>query len=160
MHGTAFFSRRQPALILRSPKTRRLSKRPCLCICRFSAMLRIVAGTTSTYLLLSIRFVEYYVEWIALGIGTRSIDTDSKSFASRQDRAYREGGSLTSILASNGKRSMRFPSHSEKEIRAQLWECTSSWFPHCLPQRSDVEVWYRLMGRMRRAHARYVGAIR
>jgi hypothetical protein len=52
---------------------------------------------------------------------------------------------LASILGDNGAKYIWFPTAGKKEIRDKLWLCCSSWFPHCLPRRADVEVWHEVV---------------
>lgn len=51
---------------------------------------------------------------------------------------------LASILLSDGKKYVWFPSSGKKEIRAKIWNLASHWFPYCLPKQSDVELWNKL----------------
>lgn len=51
---------------------------------------------------------------------------------------------LVSILSSDNKKYTWFPDSSSKEIRRKIWELSSVWFPHCLPQKQDIELWYKL----------------
>lgn len=53
-------------------------------------------------------------------------------------------GELASILTPEKKSFMWFPTAFRKEIREKIWELSSDWFPHCLPAKSDVELWYKL----------------
>jgi hypothetical protein len=50
-----------------------------------------------------------------------------------------------SILADDGAKYIWFPTATKKEIRDNLWLCCSSWFPHRLPRRTDVDVWHELV---------------
>jgi hypothetical protein len=52
---------------------------------------------------------------------------------------------LASILADDGTKYIWFPTAGKKEIRDRLWFCCSSWFPHRLPIRADVEVWHEIV---------------
>ncbi len=54
-------------------------------------------------------------------------------------------GELRSILSRDGKKYIWSPSAARREIREKLWRCCSSWFPHQLPARSDVEAWHDLI---------------
>ncbi|MBS1851380.1 MAG: hypothetical protein JST79_10740 [Acidobacteria bacterium] len=54
-------------------------------------------------------------------------------------------GECRSILTPDGKKYIWFPSAAKKEIREKLWQCSSSWFPHCLPASTDVEAWRDLI---------------
>ena len=51
---------------------------------------------------------------------------------------------LISILYNQGQKYAWFPSSASKEIRHEIWEIAKYWFPHCLPQLSDIELWHKL----------------
>lgn len=51
---------------------------------------------------------------------------------------------LTSIYNSEGKKHVLFPSSGTKEFRNKIWKLSNYWFPHRLPQESDVELWNKL----------------
>ena len=54
-------------------------------------------------------------------------------------------GNLKSILDHEDDRKyMYFPSHPKKEIREEIWEVASEWFPHILPQKTEIDLWYNL----------------
>jgi hypothetical protein len=53
-------------------------------------------------------------------------------------------GELSSILTEEGENYIWFPSSGSKGVRSQIWQLANYWFPHCLPQQSDVELWYKL----------------
>lgn len=52
---------------------------------------------------------------------------------------------LASILSDDGAKYIWFPTAAKKEIRDKLWLCCSSWFPDCLPRRTDVEIWHGIV---------------
>lgn len=54
-------------------------------------------------------------------------------------------GELRSILSTDGKKYIWFPSAGKREIRERLWQCGSSWFPQQLPTSTDVEAWHDLI---------------
>jgi hypothetical protein len=54
-------------------------------------------------------------------------------------------GDLSSILTTEGKKYIWFPSSESKGIRNRIWQLANHWFPHCLPQQSDIELWYKLL---------------
>lgn len=56
-----------------------------------------------------------------------------------------KNGERAAILSADGNKYIWFPSAAKKELRAGIWECARWWFPHCLPQQSDVEVWHNLI---------------
>lgn len=51
---------------------------------------------------------------------------------------------LKSILKENDKRFMWFPSALKKDIRDEIWIMGAKWFPHVLPQKSEIDLWYHL----------------
>jgi len=53
-------------------------------------------------------------------------------------------GTLVSILTPDGKNQTWFPNSDNKDIRVKIWELASFWFPYCLPQKTDIELWYKL----------------
>lgn len=53
-------------------------------------------------------------------------------------------GDLASILTDKGKKYIWFPNSGKKDIRNKIWQLANFWFPRCLPQETDVELWYKL----------------
>lgn len=53
-------------------------------------------------------------------------------------------GTLASMLSDDGTPYVWFPYGASSELRDKIWLCASVWFPHCLPSRADVELWYKL----------------
>lgn len=51
---------------------------------------------------------------------------------------------LISILNEEKNIHAWFPNSTNKDIRAEIWEVSQHWFPHRLPQFSDIELWYKL----------------
>ena len=51
---------------------------------------------------------------------------------------------LITILYNQGQKYAWFPSSASKEIRHEIWGIAKYWFPHCLPQFSDIELWHKL----------------
>ncbi|MGK7392617.1 MAG: sacsin N-terminal ATP-binding-like domain-containing protein [Candidatus Cyclobacteriaceae bacterium M2_1C_046] len=49
-----------------------------------------------------------------------------------------------SILSADNKKYIWFPNSPKKDIRFQIWELANQWFPHALPNKDDVEIWYKL----------------
>ncbi|KGO80768.1 hypothetical protein Q763_09530 [Flavobacterium beibuense F44-8] len=53
-------------------------------------------------------------------------------------------GNLTAILGDDDKAYIWFPYSNRKEIREKMWGLAKEWFPHQLPAKDQVELWYRL----------------
>lgn len=49
-------------------------------------------------------------------------------------------GELKSILNDEGDIYMYFPYHSIREVREEIWRLGSKWFPHVLPQQSEIDL--------------------
>lgn len=45
------------------------------------------------------------------------------------------------MLDSQGKQSMQFPSGISKEVREKIWELAEMWFPELIPKKDLVEYW-------------------
>lgn len=54
-------------------------------------------------------------------------------------------GNLESILKKDNGHYMWFPSAPKKEIREEIWKLGSKWFPHVLPQKTEIDLWYHLL---------------
>lgn len=52
---------------------------------------------------------------------------------------------LRSILKEEGGKYMWFPSALKKEVRAEIWRMGVKWFPHVLPQKTEIDLWYHLL---------------
>lgn len=52
---------------------------------------------------------------------------------------------LQSILNEEGKKYIWFPSAIKKEIREEIWSVGNRWFPHVLPQKTEIDLWYHLL---------------
>ncbi len=53
-------------------------------------------------------------------------------------------GELAAILGDDGKAYIWFPYSNKKDIREKMWQLAKEWFPHQLPAKDHVELWYRL----------------
>lgn len=53
-------------------------------------------------------------------------------------------GDLAAILGDEGKAYIWFPYSNKKDIREKMWQLAKEWFPHQLPAKDHVELWYRL----------------
>jgi hypothetical protein len=53
-------------------------------------------------------------------------------------------GELKSILTEDNNIYMYFPYHSTREVREEIWRLGSKWFPHVLPQKTEIDLWYHL----------------
>lgn len=51
---------------------------------------------------------------------------------------------LKSILNKKDEKYMWFPTALKKDIRDEIWIMGSKWFPHVLPQRCEIDLWYQL----------------
>ncbi|MPS73104.1 MAG: hypothetical protein E2590_08100 [Chryseobacterium sp.] len=51
---------------------------------------------------------------------------------------------LISILNETNNINTWFPTSGSKELRYEIWEISSYWFPNRLPQPTDIELWYKL----------------
>ena len=97
------------------------------------------------HLLVAVRPVPADLEWVDASWYKTEVLTPIRRALLRAKIVRTATNDLAAILTADGKKYAWFPTASKKEIRDKIWLCCSSWFPHCLPQRSDVEVWHELV---------------
>lgn len=52
---------------------------------------------------------------------------------------------IEAIRASDGTNNIWFPSNTNPVIRRRIWRCCSTWVPHWLPAKPDVDAWYDII---------------
>lgn len=52
---------------------------------------------------------------------------------------------VEAIRASDGTNNIWFPSNPNPVIRRRIWRCCSTWVPHWLPAKPDVDAWYNII---------------
>jgi hypothetical protein len=52
---------------------------------------------------------------------------------------------VEAIRASDGTNNIWFPSNTNPVIRRRIWRCCSTWVPHWLPAKPDVDAWYEII---------------
>lgn len=54
------------------------------------------------------------------------------------------GGDPVAILKEDDSKFIWFPTSTKHEVREKIWELAKYWFPKQIPQKSDIEHWYKL----------------
>ena len=84
-------------------------------------------------------------KWVDAAWWKTEVLTPARTALLRLNIVRTASGEFRSILSPDSKKYIWFPSAAKKEIREKLWQCSSSWFPHCLPASPDVEAWHDLI---------------
>lgn len=97
------------------------------------------------HLLAQISPVSESVEWIDENWFKKEVLIPIRIDLLYADIVTNSNNELTSILDLKEKKNVYFPSSGTKEIRNKIWRLANYWFPHRLPQESDVELWNKLI---------------
>jgi hypothetical protein len=93
----------------------------------------------------SVRSVPSDLTWIDPSWYKDEVLTPIRKTLLRTNIVRTATGELASIISTENKKQVWFPSGTSKEIRERIWQSCNSWFPEHLPVSADVEAWHSLI---------------
>ena len=103
-------------------------------------------GWKNLHLLADLRSATDIFEWLDQKWGREQILLPIRKLLLRSKIVRTaDNDALASIQSDDGTKFIWFPRATTREIRDRIWLCCNDWFPHCLPKRSDVELWNGLV---------------
>ncbi len=96
------------------------------------------------HLLAQIKSLNNCPDWIDENWYNRNVLNPIRTKLLTVDIVKTADNELNAIHTKEGKKYIWFPNSNNQKNRNELWKLCKYWFPHCLPQESDVELWNKL----------------